>query len=252
MNSQDQEIENTPGQTLIEHLTELRFRLVRIAWGLLLGLIICYNFTHQIFDFMRAPIAPYLPTGGLVFTSPMDKFVAHLKIAFFGGVLITIPWSIYQLWQFVAPGLYKKEKRVGLIFILSGTILFVSGVLFTYFVVFPMAFHFLMTYGGDVDKPMITIDHYMDFVTTTAMMFGAAFELPLIVVTLGMLGFVSHEFLKKNRKYAIMTIAVISGFITPPDLLSMLLMMAPLIILLEIAIFIVGFLERRKPTASSY
>lgn len=233
-------------QTLIEHLSELRFRLVRIAWGIFLGVIACYNFTFQIFDWMRAPIAPYLPTGGLVFTGPMDKFIAHLKIAFFGGILLSLPWIVFQIWKFVSPGLYSKERKVAIGFIASGTLLFLMGVSFCYFVVLPMAFHFLMTYGGDVDKPMITISQYMEFVTTTAMMFGLAFELPLVIVTLGLLNIIDQAFLRKNRKYAVMAIAVISAVITPPDLLSMVMMLAPMWLLLEISIFVVGFFERKK------
>jgi len=233
-------------QTLIEHLGELRYRLVRCAWGVVLGIVVCYNFTQQIFDLMRAPIEPYLPAGGLVFTGPMDKFMAHLKIAFFGGVILSLPWIIYQIWKFVSPGLYRKEKRVAVSFVASGTLLFVMGVAFTYFVVFPMAFQFLMTYGGDVDKPMITIDQYMGFVTTTAFMFGLSFELPLVIVTLALLGIVDQAFLRRNRKYAVMTIAVISGILTPPDLLSMLMMLFPMWGLLEASILIVGVFERRK------
>ncbi|MBX2995533.1 MAG: twin-arginine translocase subunit TatC [Bdellovibrionaceae bacterium] len=237
---------STPNQTLIEHLGELRFRLVRSAWGVLVGIIICYNFTHQIFDWMRAPIAPYLPTGGLVFTGPMDKFLAHLKIAFFGGVVIASPWLLYQIWKFVSPGLYRKERKLAISFITSGTLLFLTGIAFTYFVVLPMAFHFLMTYGGDVDKPMITIDQYMGFVTITALMFGLSFELPLVIVTLALLGVVDQAFLRRNRKYAVMTIAIICAVITPPDLLSMLLMLAPMWFLLEASIIIVGMFERKK------
>ena len=233
-------------QSLIDHLGELRFRLVRCAWGVLLGIIISYNFTHQVFDWMRAPIAPYLPTGGLVFTGPMDKFLAHLKIAFFGGVVLSMPWLMYQIWKFVSPGLYNKERKLAISFIVSGTTLFLTGIAFTYYVVLPMAFHFLMTYGGDVDKPMITIDQYMGFVTITAMMFGLSFELPLVIVTLSLLGIVDQAFLRKNRKYAVMTIAIICAVITPPDLLSMLLMLAPMWFLLEASIIIVGMLERKK------
>ncbi|MFN7728810.1 MAG: twin-arginine translocase subunit TatC [Bdellovibrio sp.] len=233
-------------QSLIDHLGELRFRLIRSAWGMLLGIIICYNFTYQVFDWMRAPIAPYLPTGGLVFTGPMDKFLAHLKIAFFGGVVLSTPWWMYQIWKFVSPGLYNKERKLAISFIASGTTLFLTGIAFTYFVVLPMAFHFLMTYGGDVDKPMITIDQYMGFVTITALMFGLSFELPLVIVTLSLLGIFDQAFLRRNRKYAVMTIAIICAIITPPDLLSMLLMLAPMWFLLEVSIVIVGFLERKK------
>ena len=234
-----------PSQSLISHLAELRVRLIQSIYGILAGVALCYSFTNQIFDFMRAPIAPYLPMGGLVFTAPMDKFIAHLKIAFFGGVLLACPWWLYQIWKFIGPGLYKKERKVAVGFISSGTFLFVGGISFAYYIVFPMAFKFLMGYGGDVDKPMITIDQYMSFFLTTSVMFGFAFELPLILVTLGILGIIDQSFLKKKRRYAIVVLAAASAIMTPPDLLSMLMMLGPMILLYEISVFFVGFFERR-------
>ncbi|MGZ3843871.1 MAG: twin-arginine translocase subunit TatC, partial [Bdellovibrio sp.] len=131
-------------------------------------------------------------------------------------------------------------------FIVSGTGLFVLGSLFSYYVALPMAFEFLMHFGGDVDKPMISIDQYMGFFTQMSLMFGVAFELPLIIVVLGMMGIVDQAFLRKNRRYAIMTIAVIAAVITPPDLLSMILMLAPMLFLFEASVFIVGVFERKR------
>ena len=238
-------------QNLMEHLKELRLRLIRSMLGILAGFILCYNFTTEIFNWIRAPIAPYLPAGGLVFTAPMDKFVAHLKIALFGGVLLACPWWIYQIWKFVAPGLYKKEQKIALGFIFSGSALFLGGVSFAYFIVFPMAFQFLMTYGGDVDKPMITIEKYMSFFVTTSVMFGVAFELPLILTTLGMLGIITQEFLRKKRRLAIVGLAAASAIMTPPDLLSMLMMFVPMVGLYEISVFFVGFFERRAAKAKA-
>jgi sec-independent protein translocase protein TatC len=234
------------GQSITEHLGELRYRLIRIVWAALFGMVACYNFTDKVFDFIRAPIAPYLQGGGLIFTAPMDKFVAHLKLAFFGGIVLVFPYVAYQIWKFIAPGLYAKEKKYATAFIVAGSVLFSLGLLFTYFVVFPMAFKFLMTYGGEVDRPMITISEYMSFFVTTALAFGFAFELPLIIVILGLMGIVSQDFLRKNRRYAIMGLAILAAVITPPDLLSMLMMLVPLWLLFEIAVLMVGFFERRR------
>lgn len=191
---------------------------------------------------------PYLTLGGLVFTSPMDKFVAHLKLSLACGIIISAPFWLYQVWLFVAPGLYAREKKYAMTFILSGSLLFAAGVAFSYLVVLPMAFHFLMTYGGEVDKPMITIDHYMSFFTQTCLMFGAAFEMPMILIVLGMLGVVSQEFLRAKRRYAVMIIAILSAVITPPDVLSMIMMLVPMLALYEIGVFFVGFFERKKMT----
>lgn len=233
-------------QSLIDHLVELRFRLVRSAWAIVIGMIICYNFTNVLFDFIRAPIAPYLPTGGLVFTAPADKFIAHLKIAFFSGLVLACPFWIYQVWKFISPGLYSKEKKYTLGFILSGTFLFLVGISFSYYLVMPAAFKFLMGYGGSTDQAMITIDQYLSFFVMTTLMFGLSFEMPLIIVILGMLGIVSSRFLREKRRFAVVLMAVISAIITPPDLLSMLMMLGPMLVLYEISIILVRFFEVKK------
>jgi sec-independent protein translocase protein TatC len=249
MNRSSEEIESK-NQTLVEHLTELRVRLVYSAYILLGATALCYGFSEKIFDFVRAPIAPYLPGGGLIYTGPLDKFIAHIKLSFVCGVLISCPLWIYQIWKFVAPGLYQKEKKYSVGFIVSGTGLFVLGSAFSYFVVLPMAFKFLMHFGGDVDKPMISIDQYLGFFTQMCLMFGAAFELPLILIVLGMIGIINQEFLRKHRRYAVMILAVVCAVITPPDLLSMLMMLGPMLALYEIAVFFVGFFEKKRAAAN--
>lgn len=235
---------------LIEHLVELRTRLIYSAYAILAGMFACYFYSPQLFDIVRGPIAPYLPSGGLVFTAPADKFIAHLKISFFGGVLLTCPVWIYQIWKFVAPGLYAKERKYSISFIFWGSLLFILGVSFAYYGVFPMAFKFLMGFGGDVDKPMITIDQYLSFFVTTTLLFGLAFELPLIIVILGLLEIVDAKFLREKRRYAIMVIATISAVITPPDLLSMLMLLVPMTLLYESSILIVSYFEKRRPKES--
>ncbi|HEY1079174.1 MAG TPA: twin-arginine translocase subunit TatC [Bdellovibrio sp.] len=238
-------------QSLYEHLAELRKRLVNCALIMVVATGICYGFSEKIFNFVRAPIMPYLPGGGLIYTGPMDKFIAHLKLSLMCGVLLSCPFLLYQIWRFVAPGLYSKERKYTLGFILSGTLLFVLGAVFSYYVALPMAFQFLMTFGGDIDKPMISIDQYMGFFTQMCLMFGVAFELPLVIVVLGMLGIVSQSFLKKNRRYAVMTISVIAAVITPPDLLSMIMMLIPMLLLFEAGVFIVGIFEKKRNEESA-
>jgi sec-independent protein translocase protein TatC len=235
-------------QSLFEHLGELRFRLVRMVWILLIATGICYHFSEPVFDFIRAPIAPYLPDGGLIYTGPLDKFMAHIKIAFVCGIIISCPLWLYQIWKFVAPGLYQNERKYSMSFIVAGSGLFVSGAAFAYYVVLPMAFHFLMNYGGTTDKAMISIEQYLGFFSQMCLMFGVSFELPLIISILGMMGLVSQKFLKEKRRYAVMTLAVASAIITPPDLMSMVMMLIPMLLLYEIGVLMVGIFERKRET----
>ncbi len=234
------------GQSLVDHLTDLRVRLIYSLYGIVIGFMAAYNFSENIFDILRTPIQPFLPQGGLIFTGPMDKFMAHLKISFLAGIVMSCPFWLYQAWLFVAPALYRKERKYALSFIFFGSLLFAAGILFTYYVVLPMAFGFLMTYGGTTDQPMISIEQYLSFVIHTSLAFGASFEMPLIISTLGMLGFVSKKFLQEKRRYAIMTLAVVAAVITPPDLLSMVLMLGPMWALYEISVLIVGIFEKRR------
>lgn len=239
--------EKAEGQmSLFDHLSELRTRLTRAAYAILAGMLACWSFTEKIFNFLREPISQYLPTGGLVFTAPMDKFMAHIKIAFVVGLLLSAPFWLYQLWCFIAPALYKKEKKVAVSFVVFGCVQFALGMAFSYFVVLPMAFHFLMNFGGNIDKPMITIDNYLGFLTHTAVVFGLCFQMPVIISFLGLLGVVSQRFLREKRRYAILVISIVAAIAAPPDALSMVLLMVPMCLLYEISIFIVGYLERNK------
>jgi sec-independent protein translocase protein TatC len=231
-------------QTLTSHLIELRSRLINSLWAIFLGMIVCYNFTENIFEFIRAPIAPYLPTQGLVFTAPADKFIAHLKITFFSGIILACPFWLGQIWNFIAPGLYSREKRYSIGFMVLGTFLFLLGISFAYFLAFPAAFKFLLQYGGMTDAPMITISEYLSFFLWTSFFFGLSFELPLVLILLALVGVVNKKFLKEKRRYAIVGIAFISAVITPPDLLSMVLLLVPMWILYEISIYLVGFFEK--------
>lgn len=228
--------------SLIGHLTELRTRLVYSLIAISAGAILAWNFSDVVFELVRRPILPYLPEGGLVFTAPMDKFMAHLKVSFLSGVIGTCPFWIYQLWAFVAPGLYKNEKRFGLYFMFFGSVLFLSGVAFVYTFVFPAAFKVLLNFGGGVDKAMITINDYLSFFTTTTLVFGLAFELPLVLTMLGLAGVVSAKGLGSVRRYAIVIICIASGFLTPPDPLSLALLAVPLYSLYEISILLVRIL----------
>lgn len=237
--------------TLTEHLHELRKRLVNSLWGLLVFTGLAYNYSTEIFNVVRKPIEKYLPNGGLVYTGPLDKFMAHFKISIVVGIILSCPFWLYQVWLFVAPGLYKKEKRYTFGFIFLGSFLFLTGSAFAYFAAMPMAFDFLFTFGGDVDKPMITIEQYLDFFTQFCLMFGISFELPLVLSILGMLGLVSQKFLIDKGRYAVMILAVLAAVITPPDVMSMTIMLVPLVALYYIGVLMVGFVQK-KPMMEAF
>lgn len=244
--TQNLKTEEEKNMSLIEHISELRFRLTRAAWAIFFGMCLCWGFSEKLFDIVRKPIQPYLPNGGLVFTGPIDKFMAHIKLAFIAGLVISAPFWLYQLWKFISPALYRNEKKMATGFVFFGTFQFLLGVLFSYFVALPMAFKFLMTFGGDIDKPMITIDQYLGFFTQTAVVFGLTFEMPVVISFLGVMGLVSQKFLKEKKKYAVVAIAVVSAIAAPPDALSMIILMVPLWVMYEISIIVVGIFEKKK------
>lgn len=231
--------------TLVEHLTELRTRIVYSLYAIVALTIVSWNFKERIFDIIKRPIQPYLPDGALIFTAPADNFMAHFKVAIFSGVILSCPFWIYQLWMFIAPGLYKKEKKYGLSFIFFGSFLFLTGVSFVYFFVYPVAFEFLLQFGGGGEKPMISINEYLSFFIMTTLVFGAAFELPLVITLLGLAGIVNKKLLKATRRYAIVLICVVSAVVTPPDIMSMILLAVPLTALYELSILLVGWLGPR-------
>jgi sec-independent protein translocase protein TatC len=232
--------------SLVEHLGELRFRLTRAAYGIFAGMCLCWGFSDKLFNLVRKPIEPFLPNGGLVFTAPIDKFMAHIKVALIAGMFISAPFWLYHVWKFISPALYKNEKKIAMGFIFFGTFQFGLGLAFSYYIVMPMAFKFLMNFGGDIDKPMITIDSYLGFFTQTAMVFGLAFEMPVVISFLGMTGLISQQFLKDKRRYAVVGIAAVSAVVAPPDALSMVLLLIPLWLLYELSIIVVGVLEKKR------
>ena len=238
--------------TLVGHLTELRKRLIYCLLGILIGCLICWYYSDFLFELIRKPIEPFLTTDskGLIYTGIMDKFLAYIKISFLGGIILTCPYWLYHTWKFIAPGLYAKEKKHTLAFVIMGSLFFITGVIFVYFVVYPLAFQFLMNFGNPKDLPLIAIDRYLSFFVTTTAVFGLAFELPLIFTFLALIGVLEKKNLIDNRHYAIILLAILSALITPPDVISMCLMMGPLILLYEISIIIVGIVANKQDKLS--
>ncbi len=231
---------------MLSHLGELRSVLIRSILIISVGTLVCWLFDDLLFSIVRSPISAYLGTDtrGLIYTGVTDKFFAHMKIALLGGVIFTCPFWIYQVWNFISPGLYKNERQITIFFVGFGSFLFLLGILFVYFVIYPIAFKFLLNFGDGKDIPMISINHYLSFFTTTVLIFGLAFELPLVLTGLSILGIVDKKFLKKNRGYAYIILACISSFATPPDVVSMLFFMIPMILLYEISVLFTAYIPR--------
>ena len=234
--------------SLKEHLAELRTRLLRSVLGLLPAFIICWFLSDKILSFLRRPLKPFLKdtNGGLIFIAPLDNFVAHLQVAFVSALLFSSPYWLNQLWQFISPGLYKKEKKVFLVFWVFSIVLFLLGISFAYFVVFPLVFSVLMNFGGGIDKPFITIKNYLSFVTRFALVFGIVFEMPLLLIFLCRQGIISPKTLKKYRRQAIVVLSFLSALLTPPDVLSLFLLLFPLIVLYEGSIYLAFLFQKKK------
>lgn len=232
-------------QNLTEHLIDLRSFFIRSAAILFIGFSFCWFFVDPIFAFIKVPIMDFLPNQALVFISPTEKFLSYIKVAFLSSLFFSMPFLLHQVWIFIAPALYKKEKKFMLAFLFMGSFLFALGVSFVYFIVFPNAFEFLLNFGSSNDQAMISIAEYLSFFFIMFLVFGIAFEMPLIFSILSLMGLVSSKFLKSSRRYAIVLLAVASAILTPPDIFSMIFMLLPLLFLYEISIFFVKITEKK-------
>ena len=225
--------------TMTEHLTELRQRLIKVLLFVAGGFGLSWFAGGEILSLLSEPIRPYLTAteGQLIFTSPFEKFASYLRVSLFSGIVISCPFWLYQVWMFISPGLYQAERKWSLLFVGSGALLFFSGILFVYFVVYPFSFKFLLSFGGE-ELPYISLKPYLSFFIRTALAFGLVFETPLVIIALLKLGVIQPNQLQRARPYALIAIALASALITPPDIFSMLFMMAPLYLLFELSVFI--------------
>lgn len=247
-----QPISEEQAQTLTDHLTDLRVCLVKSAWAIAIAAIACWNFADKILEAIAKPVAPYLPNGKLVFLNPTDMFVAHMKLAGLAGLVLACPVWLYQLWKFISPGLYSHERKYSLMFVGASVFLFMFGCTFCYLLVLPAGLKFLLEFGSNAGQAMITLPEYMSFFVTMILVFGLAFELPMVIVVLGLFGIVDQKFLREKRRYAVVILAVAAAVVTPPDVLSMMMLLVPLWLLYEASILVVGVTGRRKqPTDAS-
>ncbi len=230
------------------HLEELRSRLIAAFIAVAVGFFICYFFKEKLFWVLVRPLIQVMGEGDtLIFTNLPEAFFTFLKVAFLAGILLASPVIFYQFWMFVAPGLYRKEKRVLIPIVILSTFFFVGGALFGYFVVFPYGFKFFLGFAGDFIKPMPSMKEYLSFSTKLLLAFGVVFELPLVITFLARLGVVTVPFLKKNRKYALLLFFVGSAILTPPDVVTQVMMAMPLMLLYEVSIVGARIFGRKSP-----
>ena len=232
---------------LTSHLQELRKRLILSFIAIGVGFALCYALADSLFNILAAPLLKMMPPGGsLIFTSVAEAFFTYMKVAFIAGFMLSSPFVLYQIWAFVAPGLYRNEKRYVIPFVLAGSCFFAFGVLFGYTVAIPVGFKFLLGYATDLIKPMPSMKEYLSFSIKFLLAFGIVFEFPVVLVLLARIGVVRAETLAKKRKYAILLIFVFAAVMTPPDLISQVLMALPLIGLYELSI-VLAKLFGKKP-----
>jgi sec-independent protein translocase protein TatC len=247
-----------PGMSLIEHLEELRRRLIHTAIYLVVGFFVAYYFHDGISTLMTRPITIALTrhhlNPQLVYLNPIDPFNFYLKLSFVGGAILASPFVLYQVWLFISPGLYRTEKRYVLPFMSATIGLFLAGAFFGYHYVYPGALDFLLGYGKQF-QPMVTISEYTDLFMTVILGLGAVFELPILVMFLALFGIVTPGWLWRNIRYAILVIFIIAAIITPtPDILTMCVFAAPMLGLYIISIgvaYVVHPARRKKQEAAS-
>lgn len=226
--------------TLIGHLDELRKSIIKSIVFIIACSFIFYNYIDSILFILIKPV------GKLVFIAPQEAFVTNIKIAFFSGLFFSSPFVLYQIWQFISAGLKPGERKYVLIFGPLSFVFFVLGTIFGYFVIIPIGINFLLGCASEFVFPMITISRYISFVTTLTFAFGLIFELPIAILFLTKIGLVSPIFFISKRKEAIVFVFVIAALLTPPDVITQVLMALPLIILYELGIIFSKITYRKK------
>lgn len=240
-------------ETLTGHLVELRKRLLWSFVAMVAGMGVCYLFVEDIYGFLVRPLANAMgpeDSQRLIYTGLTEAFFTYLKVSFFAGVFLTFPIVATQIWKFIAPGLYKSEKRTFLPFLMATPILFFAGGALVYYGLMPVAWHFFLSFQSDGGATALPIQlearvaEYLDLVMLLIFAFGLCFQLPVLLVLLGRAGLVTPEQLAKGRRYAIVIAFVVAAFLTPPDVLSQFALAIPIILLYEISILIIRYLQK--------
>lgn len=218
--------------TLVDHMTELRRRLIICIISVIVGASLSYFEIKTILALLIKPV------GKLVFITPQEAFVTYIKLAIFSGIFLAMPVILYQIWRFVAVGLKRSEKKYLLLYGPFSFILFLIGAAFAYFVILPLGIKFLLGFATDTLKPMISLKAYVSFAGMLLLVFGVVFELPLVIIFLTKIRLVTTSLLREKRKVVIVLIFILAAILTPPDIITQILMAGPLILLYEISILL--------------
>lgn len=236
----------------LDHLEELRWRII---WSLVAVAVLSvggfFIVTELgVLELLERPLQHTLQSDQLFFTNPTTPIMVSLKLGFVVGLILSLPLLSYHAWAFLSPALYPRERKLIIPTILAGFVLFLFGIAMAYFLVLPLGLRFLLNFQADTLSPIITIDEYLRFATRLILAFGIVFEMPLIMLLLGYLGLVTPESLRKSWRYAVVGIAVVSAILTPADIGTMVMMMAPMLVLYELSIWLVRIVVRRRRSDS--
>jgi sec-independent protein translocase protein TatC len=237
--------------SLLDHLEELRLRLTRMIVAAIAGFVACYAFHHEILDAMLRPLKMVLPQNSTIQATDLtEAFFINMKAAFVAGIFVVSPYLFYQIWSFIAPGLYSEERKLAVPVAFFTALCFVSGACFGYFVVFPYGFTFLAHYDADIVTLNPKLSEYYSMALGLLFAFGIIFEMPVFIFFLARFGIVNHKWLRAQRRWAIVIIFIVAAVVCPnPDVVSMMLMAVPMVVLYEVSIWVAYFFgkERRKP-----
>ncbi|HQR50925.1 MAG TPA: twin-arginine translocase subunit TatC [Methylophilaceae bacterium] len=232
-------------ETFIAHLIELRDRLLRMVVGIIITFICLFPFANRLYNTLAQPLLAKLPAGGqLIATAVTTPFLVPMKVAMMAALVVSLPYTLYQVWSFIAPGLYAHEKRFIAPLVVASTLLFLLGMAFAYFLVFPVVFGFIVSTAPEGVQVMTDIGNYLDFVITLFIAFGIAFEVPIVVVALVKFGLVSVAQLKEARSYVIVGAFILGAIFTPPDVVSQVMLAVPLWLLFEAGVVVAGLIKR--------
>ncbi|MGQ0701074.1 MAG: twin-arginine translocase subunit TatC [Panacagrimonas sp.] len=235
--SEDERANAAPEQPLIAHLLELRDCVLRIIYGVAIGFAPLAYYAKEVYAWSAQPLMKLMPAGtSMIATEVASPFFAPLKLAGVLAVILTMPWTLYQMWSFVAPGLYKTERRLVAPLLASSTLLFYSGIALAYFLVLPTVFAFLVGVAPEGVAVMTDINKYLNFILAIFLAFGLAFETPVAIVLMVRTGFVTPQQLRDKREYVLVGCFVVAAVLTPPDVLSQILLAVPTYILYEVGI----------------